>query len=52
MNVCVSVLILNKKKTRITTIHVHVKGVRALRGYFGPPMRQKNENCFSQVSSY
>ena len=36
-----------------------MKGVRALRGYFAPPphipMRQKkkkNENCFSQVSSY
>ena len=28
------------------------KGVRALRGYFGHPMRPKNENCFSQVSSY
>ena len=28
------------------------KGGRALRGYFGPPMRPKNENCLSQVSSY
>ena len=27
------------------------KGALALRGYFGQPMRQKNENCFSQVSS-
>ena len=31
---------------------VSAKGGRALRGYFGPPMRPKNENCFSQVSSY
>ena len=30
----------------------NMKGVRALRGYFGPPMRPKNENCLSQVSSY
>ena len=29
-----------------------IKGVRGLRGHFGPPMRPKNENCFSQVSSY
>ena len=29
-----------------------VKGVHALRGYFGPPMRPKNENRLSQVSSY
>ena len=28
------------------------KGVSALRGYFGPPMRPKKENCFSQFSSY
>ena len=28
----------------------HFEGVRAC--YFGPPMRPKNENCFSQVSSY
>ena len=27
------------------------KGVRALRGYFGPPMRSKNKSCSSQVSS-
>ena len=27
-------------------------GGRALRGYFGPPLRPKNENCFLQVSSY
>ena len=26
--------------------------LRALRGYFGPPMRLKNENCFSPNSSY
>ena len=28
------------------------KGVRALRGYFGPPMRSKNKSCSLQVSSY
>ena len=28
------------------------KGGRALRGYFGPPMRSKNKSCSSQVSSY
>ena len=28
------------------------KGVRALRGYFGPPMMSKNKSCSSQVSSY
>ena len=28
------------------------KGVCALRGYFGPPMRQKNEIHFSPNSSY
>ena len=28
------------------------KGVCAVRGYFGPPMRPKNENCFSQISSF
>ena len=28
------------------------KGLRALRGYFGPPMRQKNEIRFSPNSSY
>ena len=28
------------------------KGVRALRGYFGPPMRPKNEIRFSLNSSY
>ena len=26
------------------------KGVRALRGYFGPPMRSKNKSLSSQVS--
>ena len=39
----------------IQHLHVYIKGVRALRGYFAPPpppMRPKNENCFSQVSSY
>ena len=29
-----------------------IKGVRALRGYFGPPMRPKNEIRFSLNSSY
>ena len=29
-----------------------IKGVRALRGYFGPPMRSKSKNCSSQVSSF
>ena len=29
-----------------------LKGVRALRGYFGPHMRSKNKSCSSQVSSY
>ena len=29
-----------------------LKEVCALTDYFGPPMRPKNENCFSQVSSY
>ena len=33
-------------------IYGYEKGVRALRGYFGPPMRSKNESCSSQVSSY
>ena len=28
------------------------KGVRALRGYFGPPMRPKNESRFSPNFSY
>ena len=28
------------------------KGVRALRGYFGPPLRSKNKSCSSQVSLY
>ena len=28
------------------------KGVRALRGFFGPPMRPKNEKCFLQVPFY
>ena len=27
-------------------------GVRALRGYFGPPMRSKNKSCSSKVSLY
>ena len=33
-------------------IYPHNQGVRALRGYFGPPMRPKNEICFSPNSSY
>ena len=28
------------------------EGGRALRGYFGPPMRSKNKSCSSQVCSY
>ena len=28
------------------------KQLRALRGYFGPPMSPNNENCFSPNSSY
>ena len=28
------------------------KGVNALRGYFGPPMRSKNKSGSTQVSSY
>ena len=28
------------------------KGVRALRGYFGPHIRPKDEDCFSQVSNH
>ena len=28
------------------------KWVRALRGYFGPPMRSKTKSCPSQVSLY
>ena len=28
------------------------KGIRALRGYFGPPLRSKIKSCSSQVSSY
>ena len=31
---------------------LYFKGARALRGYFGPRMRPKNENCLSQESSY
>ena len=30
----------------------YTKGVRALRGYFGPPMRSKNKSCSLQVSLY
>ena len=46
--------------TSIVFIEIHVlhtssicfKGVCALRGYFGPPMRSKNKSCSSQVSLY
>ena len=31
--------------------HLDFKGGRAFRGNFCPPMRPKNENCFSEVSS-
>ena len=30
----------------------HIRELRALRGYFGPPMRQKNEIRFSPNSTY
>ena len=36
----------------LTVFEAVIKGVRALRGYFGPPMRSKNKSCSSQVSSY
>ena len=36
-----------------SNVHVTVgKGVRALRGYFGPPLEPKTESCFSPISSY
>ena len=35
-----------------STVYTLTKGARALRGYFGPPMRSKNKSCSSQVSSY
>ena len=35
-----------------TIMKVSSKGVRALRGYFGSPMRSKNKSSSSQVSSY
>ena len=41
-----------KFMTRTELLVGILKGGRALRGYFGPPMRPKNENYFSQVSSY
>ena len=31
---------------------IKLKRLRALRGYFGPPMRSKNKSCSSQVSPY
>ena len=43
---------MNSLTTHVMQKYVLEKGVRALRGYFGPPMWRKNENCFSQVSSY
>ena len=33
-------------------VTIYGKGVRALRGFFGPPVRSKNKSCSSQVSSY
>ena len=47
-----SMVMLEHKFISGLMIQMMDKGVRALRGYFGPPMRSKNENCFSQVSSY
>ena len=34
------------------SVGIMTKGVRALRGYFGPPMRSKNKSCSSQDSFY
>ena len=31
---------------------IQKKGVRALRGYFGPPMKSKNKSSSSQVSPF
>ena len=39
-------------KTFSCSTQMSIKGVHALRGYFGPPMRQKNEIRFSPNSSY
>ena len=39
-------------RVSVQKIDTVLKGGRALRGYFGPPMRSKNKSCFSQVSSY
>ena len=39
-------------KSSYATIIDILKGVCALRGYFGPPMRPKNEISFSPNSSY
>ena len=36
----------------LTLWDIWIKGVRALRDYFGPPMRSKNRSCSSLVSSY
>ena len=38
--------------TKRTYAQPLIKELRALRGYFGPPMRPKNEICFSFNSSY
>ena len=38
--------------TYITQCHYKIKELSALRGYFGPPMRSKNEIRFSPNSSY
>ena len=40
------------QQMKIIGLNARTKGGRALRGYFGPPLRPKYENCFSQVSSY
>ena len=40
------------KKTDPSENRVYVKEVRALRGYFGPPWKLKNKNCFSAFSSH
>ena len=31
---------------------ITLKGVRALRGYFWPPLEPKTESCISPISSY
>ena len=45
--------VLSKKLSHLYfDIYEDYKGVCALRGYFGLPMRSKNKGCSSQVSSY